>query len=46
MTGGDVPWRNDAYDTKNPEDVLSDKVRRVGGDDDGSMKGSPPGLLG
>ena len=46
MTGGDVPWRNDSFDTKNPEDVLSEKVRRVGGDDDSNMKGGPPGLLG
>lgn len=43
MTGGDVPWRNDKYDTQSPEDVLSEKVRRVGGSDDPAA-GANPGL--
>jgi len=47
LSGADVPWRNDKYDTKSPEDVLSDKVRRVERDDDvGSTQQGPPGLLG
>jgi hypothetical protein len=46
MSGADVPWRNDKYDNQSPEDVLSDKVRRVERDDDVGSKGSPPGLLG
>lgn len=31
LSGEEVPWRNDAFDTKNPEDVLHDKVKRIGG---------------
>lgn len=31
MSGEEVPWRNDKWDTKLPEDVLSEKVRRIGG---------------
>ena len=33
LTGEDVPWRNDNYDGKDVEDVLGERVRRVGGDD-------------
>eukprot|EP01038_Epipyxis_sp_PR26KG_P004842 gene4842-6787_t len=33
MSGEEVPWRNDKYDTKNPEDVLTERVKRVGGTD-------------
>lgn len=30
-----IPWRNDAFDEKNPEDILHDRVKKVGGSDDG-----------
>ena len=40
MSGEEVPWRNDKWDTKLPEDVLSEKVRKIGGADD---KGMPMG---
>ena len=33
--GEEVPWRNDAFDDKNPEDVLHDRVKKVGGSDGG-----------
>eukprot|EP00607_Mallomonas_marina_P007390 CAMPEP_0182420442 /NCGR_PEP_ID=MMETSP1167-20130531/5244_1 /TAXON_ID=2988 /ORGANISM="Mallomonas Sp, Strain CCMP3275" /LENGTH=631 /DNA_ID=CAMNT_0024596389 /DNA_START=25 /DNA_END=1920 /DNA_ORIENTATION=+ len=35
MLGEDVPWRNDAYDDKNPEDVIGERVRKIGGIDGG-----------
>lgn len=31
MSGREVPWRNDAYDDKAPEDVLGERVRKIGG---------------
>jgi hypothetical protein len=36
MTGEDVPWANNKYDNMNPEDVLAERVKKVGGlsDDD------------
>lgn len=40
MSGEEVPWRNDKWDTKLPEDVLTDRVRKIGGADD---KGMPSG---
>eukprot|EP00596_Hydrurales_sp_CCMP1899_P009979 CAMPEP_0119051438 /NCGR_PEP_ID=MMETSP1177-20130426/73051_1 /TAXON_ID=2985 /ORGANISM="Ochromonas sp, Strain CCMP1899" /LENGTH=615 /DNA_ID=CAMNT_0007030637 /DNA_START=289 /DNA_END=2136 /DNA_ORIENTATION=+ len=33
LSGEDVPWKNDAYDDKGPDEVLGDRVRRVGGQD-------------
>ena len=37
MSGEEVPWRNDTWDQKLPEDVLSEKVRKIGGADDFGM---------
>ena len=34
MSGEDIPWANDKYDGMNPEDVLGNRVKSVGGDDD------------
>lgn len=34
MSGQEVPWRNDAYDDKAPEEVLGERVKRVGGAQD------------
>lgn len=31
MSGEDIPWANDAYNDKNPEDVLGERVKRIGG---------------
>ena len=31
MTGDEVPWRNDAYDNKSPDEVLGERVKRIGG---------------
>lgn len=31
MTGEEVPWGNNKYDTMNPEDVLGERVKKVGG---------------
>jgi hypothetical protein len=33
MSGEEVPWRNDKWDQKNAEDVLGERVRRIGGGD-------------
>jgi len=33
MSGEEVPWRNDAWDTKSPEEVVGERVRRIGGGD-------------
>lgn len=33
MSGEEVPWRNDKWDQKNPEDVVGERVRRIGGGD-------------
>jgi hypothetical protein len=33
MSGEEIPWGNDAFDGKNPEDVLGERVKRVGGID-------------
>ena len=33
MSGEDIPWGNDKYDTMNPEDVLGERVKRIGGSD-------------
>ncbi len=35
LSGEDIPWRNDKYDTMNPEDVLHDRVKRIGGEQGG-----------
>jgi hypothetical protein len=32
LSGEEVPWRNDAFDNKNPEDVLGERVQRIGGE--------------
>ena len=32
MSGEEVPWRNDKYDQKNPEDVIGERVQRIGGE--------------
>ena len=34
MSGEEIPWANDKYDGMNPEDVLGNRVKSVGGDDD------------
>eukprot|EP01039_Chlorochromonas_danica_P011712 gene11712-13148_t len=34
MSGQEVPWRNDAYDDKEPEEVLGERVKRVGGQEE------------
>lgn len=31
MSGEDVPWRNDKYDKMDPEDVLGERVKKIGG---------------
>jgi hypothetical protein len=31
LMGEEVPWRNDAFDNKGPEEVLGERVRRIGG---------------
>eukprot|EP01041_Mallomonas_annulata_P004840 gene4840-9644_t len=31
MSGEAVPWKNDAFDNKGPEEILGDRVRRIGG---------------
>ena len=33
MSGEEVPWRNDKWDNMNPEDVVGERVRRIGGGD-------------
>ena len=33
MSGEEVPWGNDAFDTKDPEQVIGERVKRVGGMD-------------
>ncbi len=33
QTGEEVPWRNDKYDNKMPDDVIGERVRRVSRDD-------------
>lgn len=33
MSGEEVPWRNDKYDNQNPEDVIGERVRKIGGGD-------------
>ncbi len=35
MSGEEIPWGNDAYNDKNPEDVLGDRIKQIGGEDDG-----------
>lgn len=32
MSGEEVPWKNPAFDGKEPEEVLGERVRRIGGD--------------
>lgn len=32
MSGEEVPWRNDKFDTMSPEDVLGQRVQRIGGE--------------
>lgn len=34
MAGDEVPWRNDAYDNKMPDEVLGERVKRIGGSQD------------
>lgn len=34
MSGEEVPWRYDKYDTMNPEDVVGERVKRIGGLED------------
>lgn len=34
MSGEDVPWGNDKYNNKGPEDVLGERVKRIGGSPD------------
>ena len=34
MSGEEIPWQNDKYDGMSPEDVLGQRVKSVGGDDD------------
>lgn len=41
LSGEEVPWRNDAFDNKMPEEVLGDRVRRIGGEGDDMQKGMP-----
>ena len=36
MSGQEVPWRNDKYDTKSPEEVIGERVRRIGGSEGSS----------
>jgi hypothetical protein len=35
ISGEEVPWRNDKFDVMNPEDVLHDRVKRIGGEQGG-----------
>ena len=35
MSGEEVPWRNDQYDNKMPDEVVGERVKRIGGSDDG-----------
>ena len=36
MSGEEVPWRSDKYDDKDPEEVLGERVKKIGGiEDDG-----------
>ena len=35
VSGEDIPWGNSKYDAMNPEDVLHDRVKRVGGEQGG-----------
>lgn len=32
MSGEEVPWRNDKYDEMKPEEVVGERVRKIGGD--------------
>lgn len=32
MSGEEVPWRNDKFDRMSPEDVLGERVQRIGGE--------------
>lgn len=34
MSGEDIPWKNDKYDHMNPEDVVGQRVKKIGGGDD------------
>lgn len=34
MSGEDIPWKNDKYDNMNPEDVVGQRVKKIGGGDD------------
>lgn len=34
MSGEDIPWRNDSYDAMNPEDVMGQRVKKIGGSED------------
>ena len=34
MSGEEIPWANDKFDDMSPEDVLGERVRKVGGDGD------------
>ena len=34
MSGEEIPWSNDKYDNMSPEEVLGERVRKVGGDGD------------
>jgi hypothetical protein len=31
MSGEEVPWRNDKFDKMAPEEVLGERVRKIGG---------------
>ena len=31
MSGEDIPWANDKYDNMNPEDVVGQRVKKIGG---------------
>lgn len=50
MSGEEVPWRNDAFDDKLPEDVLGDRVKQANSisdgmtDDDMGMPNMPGGM--
>jgi hypothetical protein len=32
LSGEDVPWGNDKYNDMDPEDVLGERVKKIGGE--------------
>jgi len=33
LSGEEIPWRNDKWDNMNPEDVVGERVKKIGGED-------------